>query len=418
MTGATRPALVWRNASFRRVWLGQVASQAGSRMCQIALVWWLVKSTAEGESGTYVGAFMLLSALPSILLFKPIGRLLERTSSKLVLVYAALAAALVIAALGGVLHFGLLTPVLACVFGFLTATCQSFVDPTLPKSVPELVLPEEVEEAVAYETSTQSLANAGGAVFGAMLVGAVGFPGAIGLNVLGYAFAALMTSRATFTPTVAEAPRAEPEGAAAKAADAAARSSGLGLLKDLPLVRKLLYSAAAINFFAAPTFVILPLYVNNILKSDATTLGALEGALWLGLLAGAFASRLVPARFGVVDVVAAMLTMFAASLVIPGVVHVSYAYGVALALAGVAVGVSNVKLVALFQKLVPDERKGRFFALMQAMISASFPLAMLVFGVAGDHVPAWSLCLAQAAGVFAIVPWLLLLRRLEPHRSP
>ena len=45
------------------------------------------------------------------------------------------------------------------IVGAIIAICQAFIAPTLAKCVPELVDKEDIEGAVAFETSTQSMAN-------------------------------------------------------------------------------------------------------------------------------------------------------------------------------------------------------------------------------------------------------------------
>ena len=90
--------LVLRNRDFALLWLGQVLSQAGSRMYQIAILWWLLGRAGPEGGGLAVGTFLVLSALPSILLVGPIGRLVDRFPSRRILVVADVGAGLVLVA--------------------------------------------------------------------------------------------------------------------------------------------------------------------------------------------------------------------------------------------------------------------------------------------------------------------------------
>ena len=52
----------------------------------------------------------------------------------------------------------------------------------------------------------------------------------------------------------------------------------------------------------------------------------------------------------------------------------------ALFLTGLGLGTVNATVPALFQKVVPSEMKGRFFAILTAICYAVMPLAFLLFG--------------------------------------
>jgi hypothetical protein len=88
-----------------------------------------------------------------------------------------------------------------------------------------------------------------------------------------------------------------------------------------------------------------------------------------------------------------------------------------MAVAGWCVGVIGVRFVALFQRLVPAEDRPGFFAVMQALLGATFPVSSLVFGLLGDHLPARTLCLVQALGVLPVAAALWWTGRREPHGS-
>jgi len=190
-----RRMLVLRNRDFALLWLGQVFSQAGSRMYQIAILWWLLGAAGEAAAGRTVGIFLVLSALPSILFVGPIGRRIDRSSSRRVLVTADGCAAVVIGLVTAALYRGALTTAAAYAAGFAVALAQAFIDPTLNKAVPELVDPDDIEAGVAFQTSTQSLANFGGAVAGAMLVDVLGIPGVALVNASSYVVSATCASR-------------------------------------------------------------------------------------------------------------------------------------------------------------------------------------------------------------------------------
>ena len=107
-------------------------------------------------------------------------------------------------------------------------------------------------------------------------------------------------------------------------------------------------------------------------------------------------------------------------LAIPGFVTSIPAYLAALFTAGLALGVSNVKFMSLFQEVVAPEIKGRFFALMQALIGFSFPIAYFFFGfwLLTDYMPPPYVCLLQGLGVGLLALFFLRLAKAEAGGTP
>ncbi len=160
---------------------------------------------------------------------------------------------------------------------------------------------------------------------------------------------------------------------------------------------------AAANVFTTAVYVVMPLYTRGVLHSTGSTVASLEAALGVGTLVGSFTGARVPGR--PVAVGSVCLVVMAAALGLPGlVVGHAVAFG-ALSAVGWCVGVIGVRFVALFQRLVRSQRlvpaddKPEFFAVMQALLGATFPVASLVFGALGDHLTARTLCLVQGAGL-------------------
>src|SRR3989339_1463918 len=133
--------LILRNRNFLLVWLGQVLSQAGTRMYQIAIMWWML-TTMNGK-GSELAYFLIISSLPSLLFVKHIGNLIEKVDSKKIFLFAELSGFLTILGVIYLIHLGLFSIVLALITGFLLSLYQAFIDPTLFKSVPELCPKED-----------------------------------------------------------------------------------------------------------------------------------------------------------------------------------------------------------------------------------------------------------------------------------
>ncbi|MGI5532157.1 MFS transporter [Streptomyces syringium] len=402
-TGRTRP-LVLRNRAFGTVWLGQVLTQAAVRMFQVGVSWWLVAYAVSSGRGLASGLFMAVSTLPAVTLAPVVARAIARFAHRSLLRTAAGTAGATAAALAVWAGTSDLPLAAAYAATLALATCQAFFDPCLTTSVPELVDDEDIEAATGFELSTQSLASLGGALLGALIVDRAGVAGlAVGCATAYLCAAALIaTARFRTAPTEgAEAAEAAGEGAEA-------RRTLRQVLADQPFVRKILVCFAAANLFTTAVFVVIPLYTRSSLQGGGGTVALLEASLGAGTLIGSFTGARVPGRPTVVG--ALCLGTMAVVLALPGLIAERPVIAGCLAVAGWCVGVIGVRFVALFQRLVPTSDKPAFFAVMQALLGATFPVASLLFGLLGDHLSAQTLCLIQAAGLVPAACALALLR--------
>ncbi|MBT1182886.1 MFS transporter [Streptomyces sp. CJ_13] len=416
-----RLPLVLRNRAFGTVWLGQVLTQAGVRMFQVGTSWWLIGYAVSGDGGFAAGLFMAVSTLPAVALAPLVARAIARTAHRSLLRTAAGGAGAAAAALAGWACVSDLPVAAAYAAALALATCQAFFDPCLTTSVPELVDDADIEAATGFELSTQSLASLGGALLGALVVDEAGMAGlAVGCAVA-YTAAALLIATVRFrTPAEAlpgaDGPEEEsPEEDGGDAARAPRRTLRQ-ILGAMPYVRAILLCFTAANLFTTAVFVVIPLYTASVLHGDGGTIALLEASLGVGTLIGSVTGARVPGRPTAVG--SALLGAMAVALAVPGLIAARPVIAGALLVAGWCVGVIGVRFVALFQRLVPAADKPAFFAVMQAVLGSTFPVASLLFGMLGDHLSAQTLCLIQAAGLVPAALALALLPGPAHSRTP
>ncbi|MGE7387008.1 MFS transporter [Streptomyces sp. NPDC004126] len=416
--GRRRAPLVLRNRAFGAVWLGQILTQAAVRMFQVGVAWWIVAYAVDDARGLASGLFMAACTLPAVALAPVVAAAVARFAHRSVLRTSAALAGTASAGLA-LWAYGDALP-LAAVYaaGLALATCQAFFDPCLTTSVPELVDDADIETATGFELSTQSLAGLGGALLGALTVDRAGVAALAAGCAAAYLGAALLVAGARFRTAT---PDATPDAAGhapdpeADAPDPSPRRRTLrGILGELPYVRRILVCFTAANLFTTAVFVVIPLYTRSVLGGGGATVALLEASLGTGALVGAFTGARVPGRPTVAG--AWCLGLMALALALPGLfAHRPVAAG-ALAVAGWCAGAVSVRFVALFQRLVPTADKPGFFAVMQAVLGASLPVASLAFGFAGDFLSPQTLCLVQGAGLVPAACALALLK--SPAAEP
>ncbi|MFE5859339.1 MFS transporter [Streptomyces virginiae] len=411
-TGAERrrAPLVLRNRAFGAVWLGQVLTQAAVRMFQVGVSWWIVAYAVPEARGLASGLFMAVCTLPAVALAPVVAGVVARCAHRSVLRTAAALAGVASAALALWAYGGGLPLTTVYAAGLALATCQAFFDPCLTTSVPELVDDADIETATGFELSTQSLAGLVGALLGALTVDRAGVAGLSAGCAAAYLGAAVLVASARFRTVAVDAVDSH-DGATT----APPRRPLRRILAELPSVRRILICFTAANLFTAAVFVVIPLYTRSVLLGGGGTVALLEASLGTGALVGAFTGTRVPGRPTVAG--AWCLGLMALALAMPGLFTQRPVVAGALAVAGWCAGAVSVRFVALFQRMVPTADKPGFFAVMQAVLGASLPVASLVFGSAGDHLSPQTLCLAQGIGLLPAACALALLGFRMPEAA-
>ncbi|WP_317621180.1 MFS transporter [Streptomyces sp. CBMA123] len=399
------------------MWAAQVLTQAAGRMFQVGTVWWLVSRAAGADRGLASGAFLAVSTLPAVALAPLVAGLIARRPHRTVLGVSAAVAGLVALGTAGWTYAG--TPPLVVAYGaaLVLAGCQAVFDPCLTTSVPELVEDADIETATGFELSTQSLAGLAGGLLGPLTVDLAGPAGVVAGCAGAYLLAAALIGATRFpgsgTPT-GDAQPADGGAPAIPATDTSAPPRPLRrILAELPFIRRVLLCFTAANLFTTAVFVVMPLYTRTVLHADGSTVAALEAALGAGTLVGSFTAGRLPGAPTAIG--AGCLVLMAVSLGLPGLAAGTTPALGSMAVAGWCVGVIGVRFVALFQRMVPAEDRPGFFAVMQALLGATFPVSSLLFGLLGDHLPARTLCLVQAVGVLPVAAALWWTGRREPQ---
>ncbi|MEV0445504.1 MFS transporter [Streptomyces spectabilis] len=403
-TGRRLP-VVLRNRSFGAVWTAQVLTQAAARMFQVGVVWWLVSQVGGDGRGVASGAFLAVSTLPPVLLVPLVARVIARCPHRTVLAGAAAVAGLVAAATAIWTSAAPLPTVVVYAAALLLAGCQALFDPCLTTSVPELVEDADIEAATGFELSTQSLAGLAGGLLGPLLVDAWDLAGIVAGCAAAYLLAALLVALTRF-----------PRAATGPAADAPRPRTLRQILAELPFIRRALLCFAVANIFTTAVYVVMPLYTRSVLDGRGSTVAALEAALGAGTLLGSFTGGRIPGAPTTVG--GTCLALMALALALPGIAPSAAVALAALGLAGWCLGVIGVRFVALFQRSVPAADKPGFFAVMQALLGATFPLSSLLFGALGDRLDARWLCLVQGVGLLPVAAALFLLGRHGRAKAP
>ncbi|MGH9021230.1 MAG: MFS transporter [Acidimicrobiales bacterium] len=309
-----------------------------------------------------IAALSIAGALPLVLLAPVGGTVVDRFPAKRLLVWLGLAEAAVCVGLG--LWHGLVATLLL----MLALSCLiAFSMPGYTAMIPTIAGEDQVARAQGLIQATQGLASVIGPVLGGLLVGSTGQTWPLIVDAASFALSAVATTalkrdRVPSPATTIGDIEAPHEGWMA----GVQFLMGDGLLRPIEiLVAVFMLSLGMIN--VAEVF-----FITQTLHGSATDYGLVGTAFGAGLVVGSIlAQRLKQDLASLARVVVVGIVAIGALIGVVGLVsHVGLVYP-PLALAGIAVGFTNVSAMTLFTVRTPERLRGRVFAAVGGIITSS-----------------------------------------------
>jgi len=372
---------------FAAMWSAQFVSNIGSWMQTVGAQWLMLSLTT---SATYVALVQTAASLP-VVLFAVVagaaGDLVDRRRFLLVTQGVMLAAAV---ALGALALAGLVTPWLLLALIFALGTGQALTSPTWQTLQPELVPPEERQQAISLGAVNQNLARAVGPAIGGIVLAATS------------AGTVFLVNAATFLAVIAVIARwrsTRPPHALPREHVGEAVRAGSRYVAASPILRVILLRALLFVFFASSIWALLPLTARAQLHLGSGGYGALLGSVGVGAVGGA---ALLP-RLRVRMTPGGMLTAGSLGLagvaIVLGYVHVTAIVAVALALGGLAWILALSTLNSLYQLSLPGWVKARGMSFYLVVFQGGNAVGSAVLGVTAQRAGLSVTLLVAAVGL-------------------
>ena len=383
------PYLALRARGFRRFLAGNVLGTFGLQMQGVAVGWELYERT---HSALALGLVGLAQVTPIMLLFLPVGHVVDRYDRRQVLMGAqgvlALAAfglALVSAEHGSVpLVYGLL---------LLGGTARAFIGATKAALLPEVVPAGSFPNAVAWNSGGWQTAEVLGPAAGGLLLGLTRNPALVYLShgVLALAFLALLAG----VPSL----EARTRGPVA---------SLDSLLEGARYVwrTRILLAAITLDLFAVlfgGAVALLPVYAKDILHVGPAGLGWLLAAQAIGAVATTIILAHLPPFRRAGPALLRAVAIFGCAMIVFGLSRWFVLSLAALAVAGAADGVSVVIRSTLAQLRTPSELRGRVSAVNSLFIGTSNELGYFESGALASLVGPVASVVAGGVGTLLVV---------------
>ncbi|MER5320050.1 MFS transporter [Streptosporangium roseum] len=381
--------------SFRWLWTASGLSNIGDGIAVLGVSLIAVTLTRSPFLVSLAGA---AATLPWLLLALHAGAIVDRHDRRRIMVVASWARAGVLAALATAAWLGALNLPVLLAGALLIGVAEVFSDTSAQSVLPMAVPRDRLDSANGQLIAVQTVGNnfLGGPLAGLLLL--IGPAAVLGAPALLYAVAglALCGMRGRF--------RVEAPSTRSLRADI---GNGLRYLRDHRVLRALAAFAGVLNFANAAYFAVFVLWVvgdGSRVGLPAAGYGILTAALAAGAVTGSLLAGRLARRAGQVRTLLTADLVNSLLLLVPVLIPTPVAIGVTAAFLGATNAVSNVILVSLRQRLIPEDLLGRVNASYRLIGMGTTPLGAAAGGLLGTYagLPA-VFCAASALCVIAVV---------------
>jgi len=319
MALSQRPVSLWHNRDYLLLWSGQLISDTGTGISQIAYPLLILAITGSPAQAGLVGA---LRSLTYILVILPAGALLDRWDRKRVMIFCDVGRALVLASVFVTIALGRLTIAQLYITGVVEVLLGTFFDIAEVSCLPQVVAKEQLPEALGRIQATTGMVSLISPPLGGLLFALRSLLPFLA-DAISYVVSvcSLLFIRTPFQQQ-REAPVRNIHVEIAE---------GLRWLWHQPLLRTMALLTAGNIFFGAgqPLIVIV---VAQHQHASAATIGLIFGTAGLGGILGALVVGRVQRRFGFSQLIVGALWLYAAFWLLLAFLPSPFVLGLILAL--------------------------------------------------------------------------------------
>jgi len=394
----------FRHRNFRLFYAGQAISLIGTWIQQIALSWFVYRTTG---SGFLLGLVTFCSQIPMLLFLPLAGLFSDRYDRRNLMIVAYLLAMIQAVALGVLTLTGAIQIWQILALGFFYGTIMAFETPARQSLISQMVNEKgDLPNAIALNSVLMN----GGRLIGPSIAGVL-------LVFISEGWCFLINS-ASFVAIIASVsmmklaakPGAKTSGSLRHEFAVAARYAW-----NTRPIRIFLALVALISLTASPYTVLMPIFARDVLGGDAHTLGFLVGSAGLGAVIGTAFLTTRPNVFELSRLVPFTSAAAGIALMLVGVSQIYWLSLAFMACLGFGIIVTAASVNMMLQTLVDEDKRGRIVSFYATAFLGMAPVGGLIAGsLAGQFgAPAT----AMINGTCCLLGTLVLLRSLPAVRA-
>jgi MFS family permease len=389
----TRFRDVLKNRDFLFLWLGQVISNFGDRLTQMALVA-LIYQRAPG-SEIALAKLISFTIIPVFLIGPIAGAWVDRLNRRNTMVISDILRGVLILTIPFFIYLKQILPVYLVIF--IVFSISRFFIPSKMAIIPDLVSRDKLLTANTLQDTTHMIGNVAGLVAAGVIVN-IGYIGAIG---------GLYIDSATFFISAVLIGMIAHSGAnrhvkedlieTTKALESSFRRS---ILREIKEGLKILVEYSNMRFIVAVFFLLMAgigavscviiVFIQDAFGTSTRDLGFLGmflvGGLFLGtMLYGKFGQRIPKRRIVYLSFILSGLFVMLFTFFVDRFPNILVA-GALSGLLGVAVSPMMSSTNTLTHETIPEEVRGRIFSSLEAVIHLAFLVFMFVAALAARYI--------------------------------
>jgi MFS transporter, DHA3 family, macrolide efflux protein len=192
---------------------------------------------------------------------------------------------------------------------------------------------------------------------------------------------------------------------------------GLAYIRNQPALASFVGIYVGELFLIVPQLVLIPMLVQSVLGGAVGWVAILETTFSVGAIVTATTLSLRDSSRGVYQwSIAALVLMGGLMFALAGMRN-PYAMIPDIALTGACVALLMALSNVLFQQVVPDHMKGRFFGVLETLSAAAAPLSYGAVGLAFARAGVPGLLIANGVGLLVLAACIPLVPRVVLHRA-
>lgn len=388
---STRPASLWRQSSFLKLWTSETIASFGGQFSDLAIPFTavLVLQGTPSELGILAAA-----ATAPFLIFSLIaGVWVDRHRRKSIMIASNIGRALLLAMIPIAAATKFLSIPLLLTVAFLVGVLRVFFEIAYQSYLPGIVEREQLVDANSRLEASRAVSSVAGPSAAGVVIQIITAPFAIAFDAASFVFSTLFLSRIRYEETV--------EHNSARPSVLSDIREGLEIVFKDARLRSVAGAASAANFFEFAIQAIFILYAVDVLGLAPIQLGIIFSLGAIGAIVGALAAGKLARRFGVGPAIIASLALGATTWG-PLIYFANRSTAVPLLIAAWFLG--EVSFVAwsinqssFRQAICPARLQGRMNATLRFLTVGTVPLGSIAGGILGEI-----LGLRMAIGVAAV----------------
>ena len=382
-----------KNRNFGLLWLGHLISHAGDAVYMIALPWLMLELTGSISLTSHVA---MLAYLPAVLFGLVAGVIIDRYNRKWIMIFSDILRSLLVAIIPFALIFDFITPLLIGVITFLLASFATFFYPARDSLIPHIVSPEELPAANSAISISGQMSHLMGPLFAGLGISVFGLTHLFTADAISFLFSIILISFIVIS---------------SKTNKHCKHPTKLqGILDGLQYVHahkglRLLLLLTFINniFIMGPAIIGLPVFVKEVLKADFGVYAQLETSMAAGMIIGSFIFWKTVKRINPISILLFGIVMDGITYTFLYFANSSFVATLVLLIHGIGIPLITVSRTTIIQAIVPDEYRGRLFAMIYIAVMGTTALSIGLTGAILEKLEADILFLIIGLGAASTV---------------